>query len=62
MSTEDIIVHIFYLVDKGLKGDRRVPQTHLYLGEIVTIGILFAIKDGHSDTQKSGLSNTEIMQ
>jgi hypothetical protein len=47
MTTEDIIVHIFYLVDEGLKEAKRVPQTHLYPSEIVTIGILFALKGGH---------------
>ena len=47
MTTEDIIIHIFYLVDENLKAVKRVPQTHLYPGEIVTIGILFALKGGH---------------
>lgn len=47
MTTEDIIIHIFCLVDESLKEARRVPQTHLYLSEIVTIGILFALKGGH---------------
>ena len=47
MTTEDIIVHIFYLVDNNLKDAKRVPQTHLYPSEIVTIGILFALKGGH---------------
>jgi hypothetical protein len=47
MTTEDIIIHIFYLVDERLKAAKRVPQTHLYPSEIVTIGILFALKGGH---------------
>ena len=47
MTTEDIIVHIFYLVDESLKDAKRVPQTHLYPSEIVTIGVLFALKGGH---------------
>jgi hypothetical protein len=47
MTTEDIIVHIFYLVDEGMKKAKRVPQTHLYPSEVVTIGILFALKGGH---------------
>jgi len=47
MTTEDIIIHIFYLVDETLKAAKRVPQTHLYPGEIVTIGSLFALKGGH---------------
>ncbi len=47
MTTEDIIIHIFCLVDDRLKGVSRVPQTHLYPSEIVTVGILFALKGGH---------------
>lgn len=47
MTTEDIIIHIFCLVDESMKEARRVPQTHLYPSEIVTIGILFALKGGH---------------
>lgn len=47
MTTEDIIIHIFYLVDESLKDAKRVPQTHLYPSEIITIGILFALKGGH---------------
>lgn len=47
MTTEDIIIHIFYHVDEKLKATKRVPQTHLYPSEIVTIGILFALKGGH---------------
>lgn len=46
MTTEDIIIHIFYLVDERMKMVKRVPQTHLYPSEIVTIGILFALKGG----------------
>jgi hypothetical protein len=47
MTTEDIIIHIFCLVDDRLPNAKRVPQTHLYPSEIVTIGILFALKGGH---------------
>lgn len=47
MTTEDIIIYIFCGVDDNLKGVKRVPQTHLYPSEIVTIGILFALKGGH---------------
>jgi hypothetical protein len=47
MTTEEIIIHIFCLVDDQMKGVKRVPQTHLYPSEIVTIGILFALKGGH---------------
>ncbi len=47
MTTEDIIIHIFYIVDEQMKAVKRVPQTHLYPSEIVTIGVLFALKGGH---------------
>jgi hypothetical protein len=30
MTTEDIIIHIFYVVDERMKTVKRVPQTHLY--------------------------------
>ncbi len=39
MTTEDIIIHIFYIVDEQMKAVKRVPQTHLYPSEIVTIGV-----------------------
>ena len=47
MTTEDMIIHIFYIVDEQMKAVKRVPQTHLYPSEIVTIGVLFALKGGH---------------
>jgi len=47
MTTEDIIIHIFCHVDDHLPDVSRVPQTHLYPSEIVTVGILFALKGGH---------------
>lgn len=47
MTTEDIIIHIFYLVDNALVGLRKEPKAKLYPSEVVTIGILFALKGGH---------------
>ncbi len=47
MTTEDIILHIFCCVDDGIKGEAKVPQAKLYPSEVVTIGILFALKGGH---------------
>ena len=46
MTTEDIILHIFCYVDDRMKGVAKVPQASLYPSEIVTIGILFALKGG----------------
>jgi hypothetical protein len=47
MTTEDIIIHIFYHVDNAMKAVKKVGQAKLYPSEIVTIGILFALKGGH---------------
>jgi hypothetical protein len=46
MTTEDIILHIFCLVDDSLPGIPRHSQAKLYPSELVTIGILFALKGG----------------
>jgi hypothetical protein len=47
MTTEDIIIHIFCAVDDQMREVRKVPQAELYPSEVVTIGILFALKGGH---------------
>src|SRR6266545_6899621 len=47
MTTEDIILHIFYRVATSLPGIPRHAQAKLYPSEWVTIGILFALKGGH---------------
>ena len=47
MTTEDIIVHIFYHVDNGVGPVMKDPCAKLYPSEVVTIGILFALKGGH---------------
>ena len=47
MTTEDIIVHIFYLVATTMPEIPRHPQARLYPSELVTIGILFALKGGY---------------
>lgn len=46
MTTEDIIVHIFYQVDNGVGPIAKEPCAKLYPSEVVTIGILFALKGG----------------
>ncbi len=50
MATEDIIIHIFYQVDEQLPPLSKHPQAKLYPGELVTIGILFALKGTHFRT------------
>jgi DDE family transposase len=50
MTTEDIIIHIFCHVDDRLKGEPTIvkhPQAKLYPSELVTIGLLFALKGGY---------------
>jgi len=47
MTTEEIIIHIFCYVDDEIGKVGKVPQAHLYPSEVVTIGILFALKGGH---------------
>jgi len=47
VTTEDIIIHIFCNVDDRLGAVKKVPQARLYPSEVVTIGILFALKGGH---------------
>ena len=44
MTTAEIILHIFCLVDDSLPKLARHSQAKLYPSELVTIGILFALK------------------
>jgi hypothetical protein len=47
MTTEDIIIHIFCHVDDRMKGEADIvkhPPARLYPSELVTIGILWALK------------------
>lgn len=48
MTTDDIIIlYIFYLVATSLPAIARHSQAKPYPSELVTIGILFALKGGH---------------
>jgi len=47
MTTEDFIVHLFCLVDDRMGKLPKHPQAHLYPSEMVTIGLLFALKGGY---------------
>lgn len=46
MTTELIIIAIFCYVDFRMMGIEKHPQAKLYPSELVTIGILFALKGG----------------
>ncbi len=47
MTTEDIIIQIFMVVDDELPKLAKHPQAKLYPSELETLGILFALKGGH---------------
>src|SRR5213596_297755 len=47
MTTQDIIIHLFCLVDDRMGAIGKHSQAKLYPSEVVTIGILFALKGGH---------------
>jgi hypothetical protein len=47
MTTEDIIIQIFCLVDDAMRDEEKHAQAKLYPSELVTIGILFALKGGY---------------
>lgn len=47
MTTEDVIIHIFCKVDDQMGTIPKHSQEKLYPGELVTIGILFALKGGY---------------
>lgn len=44
LTTEDFIIHLFCRVDDQMRDIPKHPQSKLYPSEIVTIGLLFAIK------------------
>lgn len=44
MTTVDFIIHLFCLVDDKMKKIPKHPQANLYPSELVTIGLLFALK------------------
>lgn len=44
MTTEDFISELFYRIDEALKGVLKQPQARLWPSEIVTLGVLFALK------------------
>jgi hypothetical protein len=44
MSTDDIIIGLYLQVDSMIGTLPKHPQAELYLSELVTIGLLFALK------------------
>jgi hypothetical protein len=48
MTTEDFIIELFCRVDDTLGDIPKHPQAHLYPSELITIGLVFALKGGGS--------------
>lgn len=46
VTTEEFIITLFYEVDEQMLDVRKHPQAKLYPSEVVTIGLLFALKGG----------------
>lgn len=46
MSTEEILLRLFWIVDQELRDVKKRSDAHLYPSEIVTIGLMFALKGG----------------
>jgi hypothetical protein len=44
MTTEDIIFHLFCIIDDELRDVKKHPDAHLYPSEVVTLGVLYALK------------------
>ena len=47
MRTEEIIIRLFCMVDDKLAHVNKRKNAHLYPSEIITIGMLFALKGVH---------------
>ncbi|TMF52090.1 MAG: hypothetical protein E6I32_01410 [Chloroflexi bacterium] len=56
MTTQDIIIQMFCLVDDQMGNMPKHTQAKLYPSEVVTIGILFALKGGHFRAFPAGSS------
>src|SRR3954451_751033 len=44
MTTEDFISELFYRIDETMKGTPKPPKASLGPSEVVTLGVLFALK------------------
>jgi hypothetical protein len=44
MTTEDFISELFYRIDESRKNEPKHPQASLWPSEVVTLGVLFALK------------------
>ena len=46
MTTWDVIIALFYHVDEQLHDLPKHPEAHLWPSEVVTLGLLHALKGG----------------
>ncbi len=46
MSTEDILIRLFLIVDPAMPDVKKRADARLYPSEVVTIGLMFALKGG----------------
>ena len=46
LSTLDFITALFYEVDEQLRAVPKHPEAHLWPSEVVTLGLLHALKGG----------------
>jgi hypothetical protein len=46
MTTWDVIIALFYHVDESLHDLPKHPEAHLWPSEVVTLGVLHALRRG----------------
>ena len=46
MTTAEFIIALFYRIDNQMLAVRNHPQASLYPSEVVTLGVLYALKGG----------------
>jgi hypothetical protein len=44
MTTVDFITDLFCRIDEAMRAFRKHPQAHLWPSEVVTLGVLHALK------------------
>ena len=54
MTTVELITALFYEVDEQLGAIPEDPDAHLWPSEVVTLGLLHALKGGGSDLSIAG--------
>ena len=54
MTTEDFIIELFCRIDDAMRDLPKHPQAKLYPSEIVTLGVLFALKGWVTDSSTVG--------